>query len=661
MGELTRNFNWSATSLGAPHTWPRSLRTVVSVVLTSGFPMFLWWGKDLIQFYNDAYRPSLGKDGKHPSALGGKGVDTWPEIWPVIKPLIDQVLNGGGATWSEDQLIPIYRNGHLEDVYWTFSYSPVQDDDGKIAGVLVTCAETTDKVNYLKQLTESKEELEFAIDATELGTWDLNPLTNRFIANTRLKEWFGVSANDEVDLDTAINVIADKDKRRVRDAINEALRYDTGGTYDIEYTIIHPKTGEERIVRAKGKAVFNDDKQAYRFNGTLQDITKEMIAREQNRKLSILVENSVDLMAILRMDSKNSYINAAGKELLGIDPDADVTQIPITDFHTPEQYDFVASEIIPSVMAKGKWAGQFAVKNCKTGEIIPLYNNCHRIDDVRTGEPIGVGTVMRDIRAELNARQKLEDEVAARTRELLKLNEELERKNHDLASFAFVSSHDLQEPLRKISTFISRIEQNKRESLGETNKAYFERIKNSASRMQTLISDLLTFSRTSTNEKQFEHRDLKDMLNELSEDFQERIKASGGRIIIDELPTLRVIPFQITQLFENLISNAIKFSKANTPPEIRIMSKLVTDMPEEFDSDKSFYQVSLVDNGIGFEPQYSNKIFEVFQRLHSKDVYEGTGIGLSICKRIMENHGGFIKASSKPGEGTVFDLYFPLN
>lgn len=91
------------------------------------------------------------------------------------------------------------------------------------------------------------------------------------------------------------------------------------------------------------------------------------------------------------------------------------------------------------------------------------------------------------------------------------------------------------------------------------------------------------------------------------------------------------------------------------------MSKLVTDMPEEFDSDKSFYQVSLVDNGIGFEPQYSNKIFEVFQRLHSKDVYEGTGIGLSICKRIMENHGGFIKASSKPGEGTVFDLYFPLN
>src|ERR1700733_14142290 len=144
MGTLTREKDWSQTSLGSPEYWPQSLRTTLGIILSSKFPMFLWWGPELIQFYNDAYRPSLGNNGKHPSAVGQKGEDCWQEIWPIIKPLIDQVLNTGEATWSEDQLIPIYRNGRLEDVYWTFSYSPVIDESGTPAGVLVTCTETTD-------------------------------------------------------------------------------------------------------------------------------------------------------------------------------------------------------------------------------------------------------------------------------------------------------------------------------------------------------------------------------------------------------------------------------------------------------------------------------------------------------------------------------------
>ena len=113
MGVLTRQYDWAGSSLGEPGNWPQSLKTIVSVILNSRFPMFLWWGPDLIQFYNDAYRPSLGNDGKHPSALGQRGQDCWPEIWPIIKPLIDQVSNNGESTWQEDQLIPIYRNGKL--------------------------------------------------------------------------------------------------------------------------------------------------------------------------------------------------------------------------------------------------------------------------------------------------------------------------------------------------------------------------------------------------------------------------------------------------------------------------------------------------------------------------------------------------------------------
>src|SRR6187431_1663793 len=155
MGELIKAYDWSKTPLGTPDQWPSSLCTTLGIILNSRFPMFLFWGKDLICFYNDAYRPSLGKEGKHPSILGMKGEEAWVEIWHIIKPLIDQVLAGGGATWSEDQLIPIYRNGKIEDVYWTFSYSPVTDETSAVAGVLVTCSETTHKVNLLSSLEKS--------------------------------------------------------------------------------------------------------------------------------------------------------------------------------------------------------------------------------------------------------------------------------------------------------------------------------------------------------------------------------------------------------------------------------------------------------------------------------------------------------------------------
>lgn len=165
MGELTRSYNWSQTSIGSQENWPQSLQTTIGIVLNSKFPMFVWWGNDLIQFYNDAYRPSFGKTGKHPAALGQKGEECWPEIWPIIKPLIDQVLNGGEATWSQDQLVPIYRNGTLEDVYWTFSYSPIKDEDGTVRGVLVVCNETTNSVLANKKIEESEKRFRSLIES----------------------------------------------------------------------------------------------------------------------------------------------------------------------------------------------------------------------------------------------------------------------------------------------------------------------------------------------------------------------------------------------------------------------------------------------------------------------------------------------------------------
>ncbi len=159
MGRLTREFDWSKTAIGSPDKWPQSLRLTVSMILRSKFPMFLWWGENLIQFYNDAYRPSLGNEGKHPTALGQNGADCWQEIWAIIYPLIAQVRETGEATWSEDQLIPIYRNGKIEDVYWTFGYSPIYGETDKVEGVLVVCTETTEKVQSRIALQASETKL----------------------------------------------------------------------------------------------------------------------------------------------------------------------------------------------------------------------------------------------------------------------------------------------------------------------------------------------------------------------------------------------------------------------------------------------------------------------------------------------------------------------
>ncbi|MFN8310636.1 MAG: PAS domain S-box protein [Chitinophagales bacterium] len=283
MGERTRQKDWSKHSLGIPSSWPHNLRLTLGILLNSGFPMFLFWGKDHICFYNDAYRPSLGNNGKHPDILGAKAEQAWPEIWDTIEPLITSVITTGKPTWSEDQLIPIYRNGHIEEVYWTFSYSAVNNQEGVAEGVLVTCYETTEKVKSSAELRERDEQLQFAIDAAELATWDLNPQTNRFSCNQRLKKWLGLNDGNDYDLTEALQRIAPYDQPRVVMAMSLALDPKGDGKFDLEYSVVNPSTGKEKRLVASGRAVFADGK-AVRFSGTIQDVSNSMFTKQMLEK-----------------------------------------------------------------------------------------------------------------------------------------------------------------------------------------------------------------------------------------------------------------------------------------------------------------------------------------------------------------------------------------
>ncbi len=245
-----------------------------------------------------------------------------------------------------------------------------------------------------------------------------------------------------------------------------------------------------------------------------------------------------------------------------------------------------------------------------------------------------------------------------------KKNKRFAEMNNELNSFSYISSHDLQEPLRKIQTFSSRILEKELHNLSEQGKEYFNRMQNAAKRMQALIHDLALYSKLTASEKEFQRTDLNLILDQVQNDLQSAIEEKKVVIECGSLCTLNVIPFQFRQLMHNILSNSLKFSDPEKQLHVIIKAKLLKEnklFSKKNGSKKACYHISISDNGIGFDPQYSKKIFEVFQRLNGKDEYEGTGIGLAICKRIVENHKGVIRAGGELKKGAFFDIYLPAD
>jgi signal transduction histidine kinase len=281
------------------------------------------------------------------------------------------------------------------------------------------------------------------------------------------------------------------------------------------------------------------------------------------------------------------------------------------------------------------------------------------------------GTVM-DITQKSNLLQKLQQnkkELESKTEELELLNHsleyknlELERMNKELESFNYIASHDLQEPLRKIQLFTNRIIEKSGTGLNPTAVEYLEKIGSSSARMKMLIEDLLIFSQSIIREENFEFTNLNLMLHDVQTTLAAIIEDKKVIIECDFLPVLRVVPFQFQQVLLNLIVNAIKYTAENTVPHIKISAGILSGKDLKFTEaqpDKSYCEIRVADNGIGFDESHAESIFKLFHRLHKKDEYSGTGIGLAICKKIVQNHQGFIKANSVPGKGSVFSFFLP--
>jgi PAS domain S-box-containing protein len=268
------------------------------------------------------------------------------------------------------------------------------------------------------------------------------------------------------------------------------------------------------------------------------------------------------------------------------------------------------------------------------------------------------GTSMSVIVTDLTVQKATQRLLKSNNERLEEMNTALEVSNHDLQQFASVASHDLQEPLRKIQMFSELLKDKHMDELPEDSVRYLEKIIDSSNRMRTMIIDILSYSRLSTHSDSYVLTDLNALVQEVLKDFELRIQEKNARILIDPLPEVEVNPGQIRQVFQNLISNALKFSRAGQAPVIDIKRGVFSDPANP--EDEPMCSIQITDNGIGFDEQYVEKIFSLFQRLNTKDIYEGSGIGLAVTKRIIDKHNGRIRAQSKEGMGSTFIISLPL-
>jgi PAS domain S-box-containing protein len=387
----------------------------------------------------------------------------------------------------------------------------------------------------------------------------------------------------------------------------------------------------------------------------IRDLSAQKKAEAAQARLLSILEATPDIVSTTSPDGNYLYLNRAGRRMLGYSDDADITRLTFRSVH-PEWANLVLmQEGIPTAVRDGVWEGEVALIH-KDGAEIPVSKVIIAHCD-ENGQLEYLSTLNRDISArkrmenELRAaRDELEQRVEERTRELDQQTRELARSNAELEQFAYVASHDLQEPLRMITSYLQLIQRRYQGKIDTDADDYIHFAVDGAHRLKLLINDLLAFSRVGTRGKAFKLTNLNELVGQICMSLQLAIHDTGAEVSIADLPVVMGDAVQLTQLLQNLLSNALKFH-GERPLQVRIWA-------EARDGDWLF---GVRDNGIGIEPQYAERIFVIFQRLHTREEYPGTGIGLAVCKRIVERHGGRIWVESQLGQGATFYFTLPMN
>ncbi|MGZ7107984.1 MAG: PAS domain S-box protein, partial [Methanobacterium sp.] len=492
-------------------------------------------------------------------------------------------------------------------------------------------------------LRETKREKEFLVDVLEHASqpFAIGYLDGRVgLFNQAFEQLTGYSTEELHTIDWSANLTPEEWRELEKQKLDELQHTGQPVRYEKEYI---RKDGSHVPIELLVHIVSDNEGKPKYYYSFITDISERKKAEEELKKRAALLDVSYEAIFSWDYEGKILSWNQGAERLYGYNGNEVIGKVSHDLLKTKFPAEF--NELMDVLINEKIWTGEL-IHTTKDGNKIIVESRQQLITDT-SGKKIVIET-NRDITEhkkldeELRkSHDELELKVEERTAELDVLIDELKRSNKELQQFAYVSSHDLQEPLRTIASFTQLLERRYKGQLDSDADEFMDYIVNAAKRMQTLINDLLQYSRVTTKGKEFQSVDVNEVLDTVLSNLKTSIDENNAEITVDNLPTLMADDSQLIQLFQNLIGNAIKFKKVDEPPKIHISARK--------DEDKNDYIFTVADNGIGMEPQYAERIFVIFQRLHTMDVYKGTGIGLSVAKKIVERHGGHIWVESEFG------------
>jgi PAS domain S-box-containing protein len=632
-----------------------------SLVMSSSVPMAVLRGPDhIIEMANAVLCEKIWRK-KGSEVLGRKILDVFPELAGQQYPeQLRHVYTTGLTVRESEAPADVMGDDGMRRFYVDFEYAPLKDTDGNISAILITSNDVTEKVEARKKIEEAGERLRLATEATELSTWDLDLITDEIIHSPRLSEIFGHDNTVHVTHPKMKEQLHPADQDMVRKAFKKAL--DTG-IYKYEARVIKPN-GDICWIHTRGKVIYDADGKPVKMIGTLRDATEEKYYQQQleerEQKFRLLADSMPQQIWTGDPQGNLNYFNQSVYVFSGL-TEKQIEKDGWIQIVHDEDRDENIRVWIEAVTTGNDFLFEHRFRR-HDGEYRWQLSRAIPQRDADGKIQMWVGT-STDIHEQKTFATELERQVRARTGELQDTNNELERMNTELKSFAYVSSHDMQEPLRKIQTFANRLISSEKENLSEEGRFYLTRVQDAATRMRKLIEDLLSYSRLNNTEHALEKMNINIVVQEVADELKEIIQEKKATITIDELCETKIIPFQFHQLFLNLISNSLKFSSPERQPHIEIKSEIISGAKLadlKLSEERNYCHIIYSDNGIGFESEYSDKIFKVFQRLHPMGKYDGTGIGLAIVKKIVENHNGAITAEGETDKGATFNIYIPV-
>jgi len=662
-----------------------------TVIESAPAAMGLFVGRDLIvQLPNQTFIDIVGKG---PDIAGKPLAEVMPELdsQPFLQ-ILDDVYTSGVTYKSFGTQVDIVRNGVMTHNFYDITYSPVYDGEGKIYAILDIATDVTDRVSVEKQIKKSQIDLLTLFEQSPIG---IAMISKEGLTFTMANPFYGKLVGrepSEIIGKPMIEAIPEMEGQGFDLLLNNV--FDTGVPFLAQEQAVDIMYDGVRTTIYVNLAYQPQRDQEGNITGILvvaTDLTDHVLSRKKIEEAQAILQGAIELaeLGTFSIDLQTSVLNFSPrlKHWFGVENESVITYEKLYEAICDEDVPAVAAGIRQAIApgSNGIFDMEYTMDAGQSGGRRILHAQGKVLYD-QSGKPLTMIGTAQDVTTQRKIQLALESKVQERTEELAAMNEELaaineeyaatneeladsnnllQQSNLNLQQFAYVASHDLQEPLRKIQSFANLLNERHGESLGN-GITYLQRMQAAAKRMSDLINDLLAFSRITTQKENTGIVSLNKIITGVLSDLELPINESSAVINAATLPDVQGDPLQLTQLFQNLLSNAIKFRKPDVNPVIEISSQIVSpaDVPRTLTLTRFttyYYKIDIADNGIGFDQQYADRIFQLFQRLHGRSEYPGTGIGLAICERVAANHAGGITVESEPGKGSKFSIFLPMN